>query len=377
MKKYSVYQQISPDEKYTYKLLQLPSDLLRHISDNETDNLLIKSSTSTTSNPGQLVVCTDDKTWKLRQMNHSNTVLLLDNQNIVQHRKLDSILSDHNVSSDNNLIGFASCSYEYELTDSKGSIDITKLPRLHGDELRDSTNNVHAVQISVDELLENSPISRQEFFHEWYELGGCEIDGRAYILSPEYITEVLYTLITALISESFNYRTDTVAVDTIHQLSKKQLNFADSIVTTIVQKFTVRSDKPNEVLLDNDKIAKWFGIHVLSERATLLLSSKEFLIQWKSSLPAFYNVSLDLHYLRGYYCMPVEDNLIYINRDHLSTTLSARFVELFQLDREWNYDDFVPFIKDLVPPGVKVDLMILKFGKKKKIGKDRFVVTPR
>ena len=76
MSEYSVYQQLNEDTnatKYTYKLLQLPSKILNQLESKST-NLYIKSDINS------LALCTDSETFKLRQMNHSNTVLLLNKE---------------------------------------------------------------------------------------------------------------------------------------------------------------------------------------------------------------------------------------------------------------------------------------------------------
>ncbi|KAK6455882.1 sister chromatid cohesion protein Dcc1 [Scheffersomyces xylosifermentans] len=374
MESYSLYQQTSYDENYAYKFLQLPPDLLAYIKDNKNQELVIKSSTT---NSGQLVVCSAKKTWKMRQMNHSNSVLLMDNANVDHQNKcIKSIVPNHEVDQKNNLIGFSESTYEYELIETKGSIVIDDLPRYHGDELRDDTNNTNARKISLSELMENSPISTEEFYKSWYELGGCDIGGQVYILSVEYITEVLFILITTLLSQEFNYKSDTIDMNKIRSTICNQKGSIDnSVLKTVINKFSVH--KEQGLQLDNFKIAKWFGINELSKLTTTLVDSKEFLLQWKASLPTFYNVSLDLHYLRGHYCSPIEGRIRFVSAEDLSPTLSVRFSQLFQLDKSWNYDDFVPFIKDFVPSGVKVDSIILKFGKKKRVGKNKFVVTPR
>ena len=76
----------------------------------------------------------------------------------------------------------------------------------------------------------------------------------------------------------------------------------------------------------------------------------EFLLNWKTSLPSFYNPPLDISQLAGYYCSPIENKILYVDPESLSENLSQRFKELFELDKSWNYDEFIPFIKSLFLP---------------------------
>ncbi|EGW30202.1 uncharacterized protein SPAPADRAFT_158781 [Spathaspora passalidarum NRRL Y-27907] len=348
---YQLYQQINKDDKHTYKLLQLPPDLLTHLSTSSDSELLIKSDADASS----VVICNNDTTWKLRQMNHSNTVVLLDNLNI-KHR--DTSLSE----TTNVLIGGDMCSYEYELTSTKGVINVDKIPVYDGDELQES--------ITLDELSYDSLCSKNEFVNNWYELGGCEIMGKAYLLSPRLITEILYVIITYLISRKINYNNSF----NLQDIKVVDENINESMVFSVLHKFGQVAD--NEVTLQNDKIAKWFGVIELA-KSDDLINANDFLINWKGSLPPFYNVSLDIADLRGYYSSPILNKMRYVNPKLLSTNLSTRFSQLFEIDNNWDYDLFVPLIEEFVPKGKKIDTLIIKYARKKKITKNKFTVCPR
>lgn len=375
---YSVYQQLSYSKDHTYKLLQLPAELFSYIKDQENGELVIKSTPpDTDKNEKSLVLCTENTTWRLRQMNHSNTVLLLDNMNVNKLGKsVLSVIPTYEVSPHNNLVGFAKCSYEYELNATDGFIDVSRLPVYSGDSISDDTLNLNSTLTTLDQLLQDSPISNQQFYRNWYELAGCEINGFVHILSQNFITQTLYTLITILISNEFNYNDDHGQIDDVCKMALQQdpkLN--SSIVSTILHKFSDVNE--NSFKLNNSKIAKWFGTQELANTNRTLVSSKDFLLNWKACLPDFYNVSLDVHDLRGTYCSPMEGKIQYINKSDLSQNLSMRFAQLFLLDKLWVLEDFVPFISEFVPPGKKVDSIILKHGKKKALGKGKYVVCPR
>ncbi|KAK6465975.1 sister chromatid cohesion protein Dcc1 [Scheffersomyces coipomensis] len=376
MVSYSVYQQITNDPEHTYKLMQLPPDLLEYITNNDKEELVLKSSITSDN----LVVCSNSKTWRLRQMNHSNTALICDNLNINVNNKFTDPLvetGDQQQQFDNKLVGFSQCSYEYELSSTEGIIDITDLPRHSGDQLSDDTLNVDTLDWSLQQLIDNSPISSQEFFTKWYEYGGCIINDKVHILTNEFITEILYGCITILISENINYNDDIEILNFIQLILMQDETMNQSIMETIIHKFG-HEIKEDTFKLDHAKISKWFGIQQLAKSSGNLINKKEFLLHWKSSLPSFYNVSLDIQDLRGNYCSPIEDKILYVNASDLATSnLSVRFVQLFQLDKNWNYDDFIPFIADFVPNGKKVDSVILKYARKKKITKDKYLIVPR
>lgn len=343
MSEYSVYQQLETDQKNTYKLLQLPPEILEKLSEEgEQSNLVIKSDINS------LVLCTDSQTYKLRQMNHSNTVLLM------------------NKDQDDRLIGFLKSSYEYELTPMKGTIDTSNIPIYNGKTVAHSSHGINLI-----DLEDNSLCSHEEFLQNWYELGGFEIDGFAYIMSVDIITDLLFLIITKLMSLG---KDGSFSIDDVSSVTNS--NYNPTMLISTIHKFATISNDSRWILNDG-KITEWFGIYELSKTNNRLISQSEFLLNWKTSLPSFYNPPLDIVQLHGYYCSPMENKLLYIDPNSLSDNLAQRFKELFELDKKWNYNEFIPFIQKFVPLGKKVDSVILKFGKKKKIGKDKFIVCPR
>lgn len=351
---YQLYLQISRDEKYTYKLLQLPPEILSHLQNDSSQDLLLKS------NINSLVLCTNDQTWKLRQMNHSNSVLLLNNVNITGNNT--SITDPVNT-----LVGFQNCNYEYELTKTEGIIDFSQVAKYDGHD--------YGASISITQLLNDSLCSESEFWKLWWDNSGCEIDGNGYLMTDEFVTELLFDLITFLISQEINYN-QPIDITQLDELLSPKIN--SSMIKSILHRFATKHVAGEDTYtLVHHKIAQWFGIIQLSTRAHEVIPISEFLINWKASLPPFYNISLDIEYLNGWYAMPQDRHILYVDRRSLSTNLATRFKQLFQVHGSWDYQLFVAFIKDIVPKDKKLDGMIIKFGKKKKVGKDKFIVCPR
>lgn len=371
---FSTYQEIKSPNDYTYKLLQLTPDILEHIKTNEEGELRLKSP-STLKN--HIVLVTDDKTWKMRQMNHSNSVILLNNMNINKLNKtIEHIIPVEETA--NKLLGVANLAYEYELTRTPGYIDIGKLPIYNG-HFEEATDIESC--LSVNALLNDSPISREEFYCQWYNLCGCEIEGKAVILSESFVTECLQLLIPILIMKNIDYKSDSFNIN-IHEISNEMhlqnKQCTPEVACTILHKFASADKEGINFRLNNLAVTKWFGIQTFMKTKAKPISPKDFLLNWKSSFPPFYNVPIDLVQMRGYFCRPVNDQLQFLNPASLtSSDLSTRVKELFQIGKEWEYDEFMPFISDHIPKGKKPESILLKYAKKKRIGKNRFVVCPR
>lgn len=344
-----LYRQLSTSDTAHYKLLQLNPELVLAIEKGE--EIVIKQ--SATLEP-QLVMTSAASTWKIRQMNHSNLVLLMQESKDMNVGAYASGASDP----EPGLVGVALCTYEYELTAMKGYIDPQMIPTYTGGDV--------PKKVLMAQLLDDSPVSPAEFAEAWSKLGGCELDGYAVILSTEVVSRVLYLVLTTLIAHQVDYNERLPVEDIINWLPSE----SPAVVRSVVAKFC-QGDK-----LDNNAVVRWFGIEKLKDLKTQTVVHKIFLLKWKSSLPEFYSVPLDIAELKGYYFTPVDGMIQYIDKDLLANDIKVRVAQLLDRHRQWDYDEFVSLIDDLVPAGKKPDTLIMKHARKKRVG-SKFVVTSR
>lgn len=361
---YSTYTSLTRDPAYTYKLVQLTNDVRERLEKGE--QITIKSDPNV---PSHLVLTASDSTWKIRQMKHTNTALVMSSRS-----DWSPMFGADRASDLNALVSIASLTYEYELTPTKGTITITDLP-VYDPKTKDTRENVKS--ISLDKLLCDSCISEKEFYHQWYKLGGCDIKGNATILSPRYISELLQLIITLLIRHKILDIKSEGIVDKMPQIIDLIQQHASTIpvsaIETVVHKFSDVSTGQ----LDHSSVSEWFGIETLQKQASIrALSVRDFLMEWKSALPPFYNAPLDITQLQGYYYKPALDSVAYLDSSNLAVLdLSARVKELFSIAKEWEWEDFAPFIMSFVPSGKKPDAFMLKYCKRRRVGKKVLVST--
>lgn len=362
MSLYDTYTSLSQDATYSYKLVQLTSDVRERLERGE--KISIKSDPNV---PSHLVLTASDSTWKIRQMNHTNTALVMSSR---QNWSPMFGQPQSNLSSEA-LISITGATYEYELTPIKGTISTATLP-IYDPKIKEAKENVS--KVSVDELINDSCISEMEFYDEWYKLGGSCIDGHAAVLSPRYISELLQLIITLLIHHKVDYKSEKL-LDQMPRIAELvQLHSSTvpmSAVETVVHKFSNKESGQ----LDHTAVSEWFGIETLQKQASVrALSVRDFLMEWKSALPPFYNAPLDIVQLQGYFYRPTPDSVAYLDVSNLAALdLSARVKELFLVAKEWEWEDFMPFISSFVPTGKKPDAFMLKYCKRRRAGKRVFV----
>lgn len=358
---FQVYNQVSSPNDHVYKLVQLPPDLVTYME--KPDQPLQFKLPITSKN--HLVLCTKDSTYTVRQMNHSNTVLLTSDMAV---NKYDTKLvcgssQQQSQPLQNTLLAIGLSSYQYELTATEGYIDTQGVPVFDGKDGVSSTK-------SVADVLADSPIAAAAFYAAWYDLNGCEVDGHAVVLAPKLVTEALHTLISILIAQSL----DEFTLDDVEARAQLQNRlYTRNVLHTVTEKFCEKLD--GLLRLNKAGVARWFGIETLKQ-CLQPLPDNEVLLKWKLSLPAFFNAPLDLPALRGYYCRPVVGKIRYLPRDSLADEINTRIKELFLIVSEWDYDEFLPFVSQFIPSTKKPEAVILKYARKKKAGK-RSIVCPR
>lgn len=353
---FHAYNQLSTASTHMYKLVELPADLLEYVQKNPGKTLQFKAPTTSNS----LVLCTDSKTYNVRQMNHSNTVLLMDDV-ATGKKNLRHLVGEPDLPQ---LVGISQSSYQYELTETEGVVDTSGVLQ-YGNE----PGSAKLGAKTVAEVCADSPIAPDQFLQQWHNLCGSEVDGKAVLLSPDFVTDALHTLVSVLIAEGADYKNCPVSESHFRAVEAQNAKYTSEIMTTIVGKFAAQR------VLDISAVATWFGIQTLKAAADPV-ADKELLLRWKSSLPPFFSAPLDLLLLTGHYYRPHSGRVRYLLGNSLSQDIAARVKEMFQIAKEWDYDEFLPFVTAFIPPTKKPESVIMKFARKKRVGK-KFVVCPR
>lgn len=360
---FSVFSQVGTNDDDIYKLIQLPKNLLEYMK--SPGNCLEFKSLEAAKN--QLVLCTESETYQVRQMNHSNTQFMVEDLSSEKTaKKLHYSFGEPQLESSNHLLAVGQCSYLYELTQTEGEIETQGLPIYDGSEELLDGFHIRTIQ----DVSNDSPIAGGCFEKRWHSLCGSKIEDRAVILHPSFVTEALYALISVLIAE----KKESFALDQVLPLFLEQdEKFTSEVLRTLAGKFC--EEQNMEFTLNKPEISKWFGIMTLKKMMTSS-SDKDLLLNWKLSLPPFFNALLDLKALQGHYYRPHVGMVQYLNRSGLSQDIHSRIKEMFKLVKEWDYEEFMPFVEEFIPATKKPDAVILKYAKKKRNGK-RFVVAPR
>ena len=396
MMKFNLYSKLDRDS--SYKLIQLTPEILSILKDQKQDSngngngsegtpsLQFRALDKLKSN---VVLCSHDKTWLVRQHDHSNSVLLFDEfvsgESGAEPEPEPVGSSDQSTETktkhkDKDLLAIANTTYEYELKRINGQLNLDMVPIYNGEldfpnNLITNNNNTPLLR-ELSELLEHSPCSEAESEELWHDVCGCKINGYLCILSRSFVSKALHVLLVSSMAESLDldklelmstYRAVTMDMD------KETNPYTIEVVRTVLNKFGRRingTNGRNEVWsLDKNRIAKWYGIRALQKFVSggKSMPLVEFLIKWKSTFPPFFACDIDIDMLRGYYYRPQQEHIQYLAKNTLPTDAKERFQMLFALQSTWDLEDIEPFIEPLNTKGLKPELFVMKYARRRKV----------
>lgn len=174
----NLYNQLEFDRGY--RLLQLTDDLLEAF---ECGPVKFKALSNDASD---VVLCSEKKTWLIKQKNHSNTVLLMKEFVPTQTVAEDKISTFGLPLPVSNWSGFSCQDNELEPRLVEGSIDVRQL------DVYDGKEGSLERRITLTDFKNICPCSEREFNDKWYQIGGSIVQGSACILSESFLLKASF-----------------------------------------------------------------------------------------------------------------------------------------------------------------------------------------
>lgn len=393
----------------TYHLIQLPNDLINQLSSNtpthsDHEKLLLKYNINrsdlyqfrSTSNSTSPFLTTPNETYKIRQQNHSNCVMLLhENTNYLNF---------------NNYLILEKQSIQPQIT-----VNETETPIIPVNSINDirrfttDLDSIHTLDSVVEiyksfkSILSNTPVSLKDF--------------DSYMLSHNYIpnsdsiihvsNNLTATFIIPLLNSIKDYESIIAPQETINIVNSTYKNISQKygianhqllrILTFILLKFTISKNSSEKQPIDIDQfltytitstnrvlnhnsIIKFITLQILKQHKQIPLS--DILIQIRLQLPPNYLPNFEINeILRGISYttkLPPGVQVNYLPIESLVSYNSpaARFNHLFALKQQWYIEEIQPFIEDVNTRHLKTDKFCLKHCRVRKI-KNKTVLTKR
>lgn len=302
----------------------------------------------------EAVLCTNDKTYAVREVQQSNSVLLI------------------SLEEDNNLLIRDNVSSTLELIPTRPRLQVLDTLLRHSEyDGLDSTMEVERRLYTIEELVQLVQASDIELLNGLDERRAVDIDGYYRILSSEYVMSLLDALTTSLIIE------DDLHTPLSVERAADLMNCSDNIAEYILRSFGEKAGQ--QYTLSIPRYLSYVGMSLLQTRPRE--SKDAFLQAWQEKVPDIFRHQINLSSLRGQYLLDDKDGntIIYFPRTSLPSDPPARFQDLFLTREKWEADEMRPFIEDLVPEGQKkkLDAMIIKYVRVQKMPNGKVIWSSR
>lgn len=328
-------------------LLQLNADAMQNISEGQV--LTIRGDPNESA-----VVCTDSKTYELKDAETSNSLWLL--PDVLLPEECDN--GEFRVVSQN--ISGMFHNY-FELRNCKPSFKklrcVLETNAFRGVEYEDDS----AKNYAFEDLLDFIQSSEEELKQALIDLQTCEFNGYFRILDFDYKFNVLSQIVEIIESKSFP--TNKVLMDPVIEAVQ------DVVPKKIAEKcflwFLHETDDTDEsgqkfYAFNEDYVCRIYAEMLL--RAASKFHLDDFLESWQKSVPE--GMKCDLVQLRG---LALTDRnyspevIFHFPCHDMPENIAERFTKLFKVKEKWSYDEIIPYLQDKAFAQNDVKSLLIKY----------------
>ncbi|KIP11526.1 hypothetical protein PHLGIDRAFT_99307 [Phlebiopsis gigantea 11061_1 CR5-6] len=353
----------SAEHSGSYRILELPPDIHKLIDSTFDGNagLSIKG-----NKDEDAVLCTLDKTYALRSVVLSNSVLVV------------TPPVDASGDPDTDVVIQDTIHEVLELVPT-----LPRLQRLNGmlrgreyDEGHDEDEDIvvddsnghtrSRSKLTYDDARSMLQASELELALGLRDRHILILDGELRPLASSYLTAILEFLLTALVSYSLSH----------HSAPTEQ------VVTILEQDHEVRSDVTRQVMgwfgefgedswkMNVAATVREVGLGILRAFRNEPIVEDQFLAKWRAAVGDTFESSVDLILLLGNYLtnrQPLDETapplLTYFPASDLPSDPAGRFADLFLTRARWKAEEISPFLSDIVVDNKERDKLLLKYAR--------------
>ncbi|KAK9387058.1 sister chromatid cohesion protein Dcc1 [Lipomyces mesembrius] len=340
-----------------YRLIQLEPGMLELLeSPKEAAHLRLKSA----GPDAPAFLCGYSRTFQLRQISQSNTLLLLSSASSSSSSSETTDTVPDEVTS-NPLYATKLSGGYLECIPSTVQIDLSFVPYYHGAELKEAAGSDPDLTLSKLDVTARVPVSEFEFQSAWIAAMGVEIDGYVYRLSHDLVLRIVPILMAAIQADGMDF--GTLWLSEVFEAVRKDEDEPAAVIEAILMRFSTSRSEP--YCLDTAQLTRWLGIEMLSEHAFREIKLEDFMEKWELSLPPVLDLTCDLSMLIGLYVQPTPKTIKYLPSSRLPVDPASRFERLFASKSSWLLEEILPFLNDIEKDKVKINALLMKFAKKK------------
>lgn len=342
-----------------YKLLELDNTLLESLKINDT--LVFKG-----NQDESVVICTENKTYEVRECETSNSLLFVPN---LQFSKDLKYINDVNVS--NKYV--AGINYKYfeanPIKPQLGKIlKMLEATKYNGPEKEYEHEN--SPLMSFEELSDIAAASESELKLLLSKLDAVIINDKVRVLHLDYHFRVLSFLLKSV--EENSWPLDEVRRNETINAWKEVV--PEEVLEAVFELYTDESKEIDDEVLykyDEFKVCQFFGRVLLEYAGKFNLN--EFLQAWKDAVPE--GMRVDEEMLAGVAIIDRKSrpNVIWaFPENNLPNTISERFEILFKMKEKWSVKEITPYIESLTTDKMDSSALLAKYARSSNVDGVRY-----
>ncbi|KAG2078863.1 hypothetical protein BDR04DRAFT_996880 [Suillus decipiens] len=338
----------------SFRLVELPPELYQIIESSEKTSLFIKGHPTEDA-----VLCTSEKTYSVRSVVLSNTVL------VVTPSRSDPDGTVHIRDQLHEILELAPVVPKLH----KLSILLRDMEYDEGDEDRQGhvISYIHKAAVSkysYEQARSEIQASEAEFVRGLKERRILVLEGQLRPIAPAHLSTILELLLNYLISLSLSYQ--AAAVEELVSVLSDEHEIPRAVSNQVISWFG--DVKEGLWKMDADAVIRELGVGILRHHRHNPISENEFLKKWKSVVGDTFESSVKLTLLSGDYLRNLSSNgeeatLTYFPSSTLPVDPAARFVELFLTRQRWKHEEIEPFLLDIAVNSKERDKLLLKHAR--------------
>ncbi|KAI9140320.1 sister chromatid cohesion protein Dcc1 [Paraphysoderma sedebokerense] len=351
-----------------YKFIQVPKELeASFLGQSETDSeLTIRGLES-----DHLVLCTSTKTYSLKQVHTSNSILLLQHSHATSSSALDLDLDTDQMEMDVDLeddkdedenvdktVYFLRDNISCVLELAEHSPDLDRLRELLSSSVYDGEEKERSVDTTklctFRDFQDSIQMSDFEIKQSLQQLNAVNINGYYRVLSPFYIHETLNFISTVATAEdwSMNFLSENNMVESL-----KDFDVLDDVTRHCLIVFSescIEKDDDKVYSLSRVKVSRFMAQQVFAMAETgMNWKLEDFQSLWRQLLPEQFETVLDD--LKGLTLqstdpLTTQHYISYLPIHELPISPAERFKKLFEIKEKWTKDELIPYLDGL--PGL-------------------------
>ncbi|TFY76699.1 hypothetical protein EWM64_g7313 [Hericium alpestre] len=352
-----------PSQQSSYRLLELPSELLKLVESSADNDLRF---TIKGAPDEDAVLCTENKTYTLRSVVLSNSVLVMtppkrdtveadgDREAVVIRDTLGEILELvpavpklHRLKG---LLRGMEWEEGHEDEDDEGEGDSPKPQKRQGYSYEQAKSEIQSSEEELRRALRERHI--------------LVIDGNLRPLTPSYLLTILELLLIQLVSLSQDHQSAAVT-DLIRSIEDDH-DIKREVIIQVMEWFGKVSS--NKWRMDVEAVVTQVGLGILRHYKDEPIAEEELLATWRKAVGDKFASQISLALLLGNYLTSTSPfasglQILYFPQSELPTDPSARFADLFLTRSKWKAVDIAPFLADIVVDNKDRDKLLLKYAR--------------